>query len=171
MSDRFDASVLDIDYAAEVERICGEMRRVSAEVLRKKGLVLGVSGGIDSSACVALAARALGPERVFALLMPERDSSPQSTELGRLLCDHLGVSFAIEEVGPILEAAGCYRRRDEAIQQVFPEYDTSYKQKIVIPPLDQRQRLTFFSVVIQADIESTPSSTPHLQDSIAEGQR
>ncbi len=126
------------------------MLRNSVRSLRRRGLVVAVSGGIDSSACLALAVRALGAKRVFALLLPERDSSPTSTSRGRLLCEHCGVENQVEEISDILEAAGCYRRRDEAIRRVFPQYDETYKQKIVVPPLEGRQRLTFFSVVIQS---------------------
>lgn len=118
--------------------------------LRRRGLVVAVSGGIDSSTCLALAVRAVGPKKVFALLLPERDSSPRSSELGRLLCEHCGVEYAVEEISAVLEGAGCYKRRDEAIRQVFPEYDETYKQKIVVPPLEERERLTYFSVVIQS---------------------
>ncbi len=144
-----DKNVLDLDLEAEAARI-SDMLRNSVRSLRRRGLVVAVSGGIDSSACLALAVRALGAKRVFALLLPERDSSPTSTSRGRLLCEHCGVENQVEEISDILEAAGCYRRRDEAIRRVFPQYDETYKQKIVVPPLEGRQRLTFFSVVIQS---------------------
>lgn len=146
----FTRHVLDLDLEAEAQRICQELKTVTLKTLRRKGLVVGVSGGIDSSTCVALAARALGPKKVFALLMPERDSNSRSSELGRMVCEHLGVSYVVEEISPILEGAGCYRRRDEAIREVFPEYDQRYKQKIVLPPLSERERLNFFSIVIQS---------------------
>ncbi|PIE17381.1 MAG: NAD(+) synthase [Proteobacteria bacterium] len=145
----FDKNVLQIDYEAEADRICEGLRRLTTRVLKRRGLVLGVSGGIDSSTCAALAVRALGPKKVFAILMPERDSSGKSTELGRMVCEHLGVEYAVEDIGEILAAAGCYTRRDEAIRTVFPEYDETYKQKIVVPPLEEGNRVTYFSIVIQ----------------------
>ncbi len=73
-----DKNVLDLDLEAEAARI-SDMLRNSVRSLRRRGLVVAVSGGIDSSACLALAVRALGAKRVFALLLPERDSSPTST--------------------------------------------------------------------------------------------
>ena len=146
---KFDEHVLDLDLEAEAHRCC-EFIRGSLRSLRRRGLVVAVSGGIDSSTCLALAVRAVGPKKVFALLLPERDSSPKSSELGRLLCEHCGVEHEVEEISAVLEGAGCYQRRDEAIRQVFPEYDETYKQKIVVPPLEERERLTYFSVVIQA---------------------
>ena len=146
---KFAEHVLDLDLEAEAHRCC-EFIRGSLRSLRRRGLVVAVSGGIDSSTCLALAVRAVGPKKVFALLLPERDSSPKSSELGRLLCEHCGVEHEVEEISAVLEGAGCYQRRDEAIRQVFPEYDETYKQKIVVPPLEERERLTYFSVVIQA---------------------
>ncbi len=145
----FNPDVLKIELEPEVERICASLKQ-GVRGLRKRGLVLGVSGGIDSSTCVALAVKALGAKRVFAILMPERDSSPESTRKGRMVCEHVGVEYEVEDISPILEGADCYRRRDEAIRKVFPEYDETYKQKIVVPPLEERERLTFFSIVIQS---------------------
>ncbi len=146
----FDKNVLALDFEAEAQRIGAALKDITFKELRRKGLVVGVSGGIDSSTCLALAARALGPKRVFAILMPERDSASTNSDLGRMVCEHVGVQYEVEEISPILEGAGCYQRRDEAIRQVFPEYDETYKQKIVLPALDQRERLNFYSIVIQA---------------------
>ncbi|MBW2733843.1 MAG: NAD(+) synthase [Deltaproteobacteria bacterium] len=146
----FDKNVLKMDYATEADRITKAMKRIVTGVLKKRGVVVGVSGGIDSSTCLALAVRTFGPKRVCALLMPERDSSSTSGDLGQQLCEHLGVEYIVENIAPVLAAAGCYERRDEAIRQVFPEYDETYKQKIVVPPLEEGNRITFFSIVIQA---------------------
>ncbi|MFH1149125.1 MAG: NAD(+) synthase [Actinomycetota bacterium] len=145
----FSTHVLDLDLEQETKRITDALSRFTSG-LKKKGLVVGVSGGIDSSTSVALAARALGPQRVMGLLMPEQDSSSTSLELGRAVCESVGIPYEVEVLSPILAAAGCYHRRDEAIRQVFPEYDETYKQKIVIPGLEERERITFFSVVIQS---------------------
>jgi len=145
---KFDRHVLDLNLEQEADRCC-ELIRSSLRSLRRRGLVVAVSGGIDSSTCLALAVRAVGPKKVFALQLPERDSSPTSSELGSMLIEHCGVQSEVEEISAILEGAGCYQRRDEAIRQVFPEYDETYKQKIVVPPLEERERLTYFSVVIQ----------------------
>src|SRR6266481_9674770 len=80
-----DASVLDIDCAAETALIAARLVEIVGRVLRRRGVVVAVSGGIDSSVCAALAARAFGRERVLALLLPEHDSSRESTRLGRLV--------------------------------------------------------------------------------------
>lgn len=147
----FDSSVLDIDLEATAEKAQKEMVAIATRELRRRGAVVGVSGGIDSSVCLALAVRAFGPKRVCALVLPEIDSSSNSEDLANELCDYLGVEPIRENIGPALEALGCYQRRDEAIQSVFPEYDSSYKQKIIVPQnLLETDRITFFSIVIQS---------------------
>ena len=147
---RFSPAALDIDPEHETERICRALREQVGRRLRRKGVVLGLSGGIDSSVCAALCVRALGAGRVFGLFMPERDSSPDSLALGRLLADHLGIETATEDVTATLEAAGCYRRRDEAIRSVAPVYGPGWKSKIVLPDLLAGGAYRVFSVVVQS---------------------
>ena len=118
--------------------------------LRRRGVVVGLSGGIDSSVVTTLAARAVGPERVLALLMPERDSSSDSARLGKLLTSALAVPTLTEELGVVLEAAGCYRRQVEAIRTVFPEYGEGYKCKIALPSLLEGDRLNVSELLIES---------------------
>lgn len=125
--------VLALDHPAEVERIAAALRRQVGETLRRRGLVVGMSGGIDSSVCAALAVRALGTGRVFGLLMPERDSDPDSQRLAAELATQLGIEFTVEDIAPILEGAGCYQRRDDAIREAVPEYGAGWRSKIVMP--------------------------------------
>jgi NAD+ synthase len=123
---------LRLDEHAEAERIAGWLREALARRLHRRGLVVAISGGIDSSVCAALAVQALGPTKVFGLLMPERDSSGLSTERGSLLARHLGIAHEVTDIAPALEALGCYRQRDEAIRRVFPAYGDGWRNKIVI---------------------------------------
>ncbi len=124
--------VLEIDLAAEADRIGRRLRESLSRELSRRGLVVAMSGGIDSSVCAALAVRAVGKDRVFGLLLPEQDSSSGSGTRGRLLADHLGIDCERVDIAPALAAIGCYRWRDEAIRRVFPEYDGTWKNKIVI---------------------------------------
>ena len=126
-----DASVLDLDLPATVDRICARIKE-SAAKMGKRGAVVAISGGIDSSVCATLSARALGREHVFFLILPERDSSARSGRLGRMLADHLHVEHIVHDIAPTLEAIGCYRWRDDAIRAVFPDYGDGWKNKIVI---------------------------------------
>src|SRR5512143_2063208 len=103
----FDASVLAIDPVAASARIEEALRGQVLGILRRRGAVVGLSGGVDSSVVAGLLARALGPARVVALLMPERHSSPDSLRLGRLVAETLGIEAILEDVAPALEGLGC----------------------------------------------------------------
>ena len=119
----FTRNVLQLDEAAETERIAGSVREHVLGTLRRRGVVVGMSGGIDSSVVASLCVRALGRDRVLGLLMPERDSSDDALALGRAARRaprHRATSSRTSR--PTLEAAGCYARQDEAIRMVFPEY-------------------------------------------------
>jgi len=127
----FTADALAIDAEREAGRIAAALRG-QLKLLKRRGLVVGLSGGIDSSASLALAVRAVGAANVFALFMPENDSDPESLRLGRLVAETFGVEGALEDIGPALEAMGCYARRDGFIREVVPEYGPGWASKIVI---------------------------------------
>jgi len=94
--------------------------------------VVAISGGIDSSCSIGLAVRALGKDRVFAILLPERDSADDSSVRGQLLAEHLGVRWLKQDIAPALEGIGCYKWRDEAIRRAIPEYGPGWKMKIIL---------------------------------------
>lgn len=142
--------ILEIDAERETQRIEEAIRQVVFRQFRRKGAVLGVSGGVDSSVVAALCARALGPDHVVGLLMPEGESSPDSVVLGRRLTESLGIYSELVDITPMLEASGCYTRRDDAIRLVVPEYGPGYKCKIALPDLLATDQFAVFSVVVQA---------------------
>jgi NAD+ synthase len=111
-------------------------------------VVVALSGGIDSSCVAALCVRALGKERVFGLHMPERDSSPETIELSRSVSDTFGFDSAVEIITPVLDGLRCYQRRDDAIREVFPEFDAAtWKSKIVLGGVGQGYNA--YSVVVE----------------------
>ena len=144
----FSASVLAIDPARTATTI-EEAIRQQVTALRRRGAVVGLSGGIDSSVVTALCARALGPARVQVLLMPERDSSSESGVLARMLTSKLGTPTVVENIAPALAAAGCYERQVEAIRMVFPEYGEGYKHKITLPSILDGDRLNVSELTIE----------------------
>ncbi len=147
----FDLHVLDLNLGEAVDRICAALVEQVRGRFRRKGIVLGLSGGVDSSVTAALAVRAFGPDHVLGLFMPEQDCSDDATTLGRLIASHLGIETVMENITPILEGAGCYRRRNEAIRTLFPEFGDGWKCKIVLPQnLLESDRLNFFSLVVQS---------------------
>ena len=146
---RFSAATLVLDAEAEVERIVTEMRRLLRADLKRRGLVIGLSGGIDSSVCAALAVRAVGAERVFGLYMPENDSDPESLALGQSVAGTFGFAAEIEDIGPALSAMGCYERRDAFIRQLVPSYGAGWVCKVVIANPLEGQGLAVSSLVVQ----------------------
>lgn len=153
-----DWSALDIDYASEAERIAARLREITARQLHRRGLVVAISGGIDSSVSVSLAVRALGPERVFGLILPERDSSDDSAARATILAAHLGIRTETVDIAPTLEAIGCYRARDAAVRNALPEYDDGWKFKIVIDGGIQG-RFNRFRLIAES-----PDGAPHERD-------
>ncbi|TQL69983.1 NAD+ synthase [Nocardioides albertanoniae] len=156
MTATFGLETLAFDEAAEVARI-GEMIQSYALRNRRKGVVVAVSGGIDSSVVAALAVRALGPERVFGLHMPESESSDDTLGFSTKLTDSLGIDSVLEDISPVLEATGCYRRRDAAIASVVPDYGPGWKSKIVLPSVVDSDAFRIYSVVVQAPDGTTTS--------------
>ena len=145
------AARLRLDVDAAVARIVDALRSQVGRELKRRGVVVAMSGGVDSSVCAALAAHALGPERVFGLAMPERESDPSSAELAREWAEELGIDFAVEDITPLLEAAGCYRRRDDAIRRVVPEFGDGWRCKVVLPQDRlERNRLNLSSLVVES---------------------
>ena len=140
---------LKIDCAAEADRISHWIVEVLSRRLRRRGLVIALSGGIDSSVCAALAVRALGAQRVFGLLLPERESSAASTVRGRLVAEHLGIRHEVVDITQALEALGCYRQRDHAVRRVFPAYGDGWKNKIVIAR-GAEGGISFFRLVVES---------------------
>ena len=127
----FSRTVLRIDPRRWPRRSRRPFARIVLGDLRRRGAVVGISGGIDSSVVATLCVRALGPDRVVGLLMPERDSSSDAIRLGRILAEQLGIQEVEEDIAGALAALGCYERQIEAIRSVFPEYGDGWRCKLV----------------------------------------
>jgi NAD+ synthase len=142
--------LLQLNAAKEVDALCARMKTLLVQSLKRRGLVVGISGGIDSSVCLALAVRALGPEKVVALQMPETHSSEETLGISGRLAAHFGVKALHEDITPILSAVHFYDRYDQAVQQVVPEYGPGWRSKIIIPDVSVHQGFTYFSIVVQS---------------------
>lgn len=151
-----------IDAKKETERIINELRNILAKKLHKRGAVVGVSGGIDSSVVLALCANAFGPEKVLALMMPDKDSSPDSLNLAKKLVEKFKVPYLVEDITEAVNGFGAYKRRDEAVKKVFPEYNESYKMKIVLPKDDEAKGKlnVYYVTIISPDGEEKTARLP-----------
>lgn len=146
----FSADVLSIDAAAVSASIENEIRDIVLQRLNRRGVIVAISGGIDSSVVAALCLKALGSARVLGLMLPEADSSPDSLHFANLLAQSLGLRTQVEDIAAILTAAGCYQRRDDAIRKVIPQYTEGYKCKIVLPDQLNGSAYPIFSVVVES---------------------
>lgn len=141
--------LLALDAPAAIERICAALA-AGCRALNRRGAVLGISGGVDSAVCAALAVRALGADRVLGLLMPEKDCSAAGTERAMRLCRSQGIEAVYEDITAPLEALRCYGRRDDAMRRLFPDYGEDWRLKIVLSggPMESA-RLAWFDAVVE----------------------
>lgn len=130
----FNTNILILpDARKEIDKITFKLREDIHGLLKRNGAVVGISGGIDSSVTLALAARALGGENVLGVMLPEKDSNLESTQFAIKLAERFNVRTVEENITKALIGFGCYERRDEAVVSIFPEYNpVNYKMKIGI---------------------------------------
>jgi NAD+ synthase len=141
--------VLKFDQALEIKKITESIRKTLRTHLKRRGLVVAISGGIDSSVSAALCVKALGSEKVFGLLLPETDSSSKSSRRGKMLAEHLNINYLVVDIAKTLEAIGCYQWRDEAIKEIFVEYEKDWKNKIIIDG-GANGKINHFHLVVQS---------------------
>ena len=149
MTSAFSKDALILDAAAETDRIVKAIR-LAARRFKRRGVIVALSGGIDSSVVGALCVKALGPQRVFGLSLPEQESATATPGLSETLISHLGIDSATVNITPILESFGCYATRVEAVREVIPAFTADWKFKIVLPPVTESDSYRVFSVVAQS---------------------
>jgi NAD+ synthase len=146
-SDGFSPDVLRIDAEEQIESICQWMRTLLAQQLKRRGVVVGLSGGIDSSVTAALAARTVGGKRVLGLQMPEKHSAAETLGLSRSVAGALGIETRLEEITGILQAVKFYERYDACVREAIPEYGDGWTSKIVVSDVTEGDGYTYFSLV------------------------
>lgn len=157
MDNHLSKETLAIDAASEISRIGSRLKEILRNDLHRRGYVVAISGGVDSAVCAALCVEAVGSKKVLGLLLPEKDSSPESLSRGILVAGNLGLEYLVQDIEPTLEAIGCYRWRDEAIKAAIPEFESGWKNKIVISG-GTEGRINHFVLVAQS-----PDGTLHKQ--------
>ncbi len=147
----FSKSDINLDVQKETDKIVNQLKDDVFHKLKKRGAVVGISGGIDSSVVLALCAETFGPNKVLGVMMPEQDSNPDSRELATTLANKFYVAYVVEDMTQAVDGFGCYRRRNEAIKTIFPEFNDSYKAKIVLPTnILEKDTLNIFQLMIIA---------------------
>lgn len=148
----FRKDILKINPEAETERICHFIREMALKSFKRKGLVVGLSGGVDSALVGELAVRALGKERVLGIFVPEKESNPVSLEYGRKEAAKLGIETVKVDITENLHGFGVYQRRNAVIKRIVPEFDEGSKFHITLPQnLLEQDRLNYHSITVEDD--------------------
>lgn len=147
----FDKEALHIDPEGETQRICEFITQQVLSEYKRKGVVIGLSGGVDSALLACLCVRALGPERVQGLLLPEKESSPESAVFATEQAAALGIRTETVDITPLLEAFGVYEERNAIVRGLCESYDpTTDEMKITLPAdLLNRDSLNVFSLIVK----------------------
>ncbi|MBV6421295.1 MAG: NH(3)-dependent NAD(+) synthetase [Ignavibacteriaceae bacterium] len=146
---KFTKDSINIEPTKVFSEISSKLKEDVTKKLRKRGAVVGISGGIDSSVVLAICAKTFGADHVLGVMMPENDSNPDSLELAKKLSAKFNTKYVVENMTEALAGYGCYKRRDEAIKNVFPEFNNNYKAKITLPTnLMEKESLNVFQLTI-----------------------
>jgi NAD+ synthase len=146
-----------IDCAKEAKRISAFILEQVTE-MKRRGAVIGLSGGIDSALCAVLCLKALGKERILGVILPERESNPLSTEYALMHAKKIGLKTETVDITPILEELGVYSKRDAVIKANIPEYNHNFKSKIALPDdLLQKDSFNFFRLIYDDSSGNTQS--------------
>lgn len=151
---------LEFDAKAEIDRTSTWLHDTVRKSLHRKGLVVAVSGGVDSAVCAGLSATAMSFENTLALLLPDRDSSSASGQLGMTVASKFRVRVMVHDITGTLENAGCYAEQKAALRTLLPSYDEGWKSKVVLPPINGSGRLNITRVVVQSPDGETTSLRP-----------
>lgn len=146
----FNLDVLRIDPAQQLEKLSAFIVEQVNVVFRRKGVIVGLSGGIDSACIAAVAVRAIGKDKVLGLVLPEKESNPISSEYAIKHAESLGIEYRQMDITPTVDSVVKYEWRDEFMQNLIPDYKPGYKYNISLPTdLLDRDAFSFYSLQVQ----------------------
>jgi len=134
--DEFDIKKEMLGNVAELkEKLPGFMKKTVTDQFKKDGIVIGVSGGVDSALIATLAVESLGADHVYGLILPEKESNPSSRELAMRLCKKLKIPYTEVPITPMLQSFGIYAQKESLLKELFPQYDPAiHSTNLFLPP-------------------------------------
>ena len=102
--------------------------------LEKKGVVFGLSGGIDSAVTAALCSKSFESEQILGLIMPEKESDNSSKILAEKVSKKYNFRTEIIDITKILDSFGVYEMKEKIVREKFPEFTLKCKYRVVVPP-------------------------------------
>lgn len=145
----FNSDKLKINADYEAKQVEAFLLGAVRGIPKRDGIIVGISGGIDSAVVAALSVRAVGKDRVLGLILPEKESSPISAQYAQLIIDQLGIKHKTIELTNTVASYQAYDIRDKLIKEIFPEYDKNYKFNIYLPQnLLDADRYNFYTLRI-----------------------
>jgi NAD+ synthase len=146
----FDIHVLEIDPEQEARRICEFIRSEVFTHYKRKGVVVGLSGGVDSALLASMCVRALGVDKVLGVVLPEKESSPDSEVFAAEQAAALGIRHERVDLTDLLTELGVYERRNRVIHDLFPGFDPETDTMKISLPRDllDRDGLNLFSLIV-----------------------
>lgn len=146
----FNRDVLKIDPAEQLEKLSKFIMQQLTVAFRRKGIVVGMSGGVDSACMAAIAVHAIGKTKVVGLVLPEVETNPISSEYAIKHAQALGIEYRQIDITSIVNSVVPYQWRDTFIQGLVPEYKPGYKYNISLPTdLLDRDTFSFYSLQVQ----------------------
>jgi NAD+ synthase len=144
----FSLDVLKINPEQELQKLSDFVVEQVNIVFRRKGVIVGLSGGIDSACMAAIAVHAIGKEKVVGLILPEKESNPISSQFAEKHARALGIEHREIDISATVDSVVRYGWRDEYIKNLVPEYQSGYKYNITLPT-DLLERDSFSFYVLQ----------------------
>ncbi|MCP4712444.1 MAG: NAD(+) synthase [Planctomycetes bacterium] len=158
---KFNLDVLKINPAIETQKVVDFVVDHAGRVLRRKGIVVGLSGGIDSAVMAAISVQALGKENVLGLILPEKESNPVSQQFAEVHAKKLGIEYQIIDITPTVESIVSYSWRDDYIKNLVPEYHPDCRYNITLPS-DLLERDSFNFYVLRVALPDGSMKTKRL---------
>jgi NAD+ synthase len=103
------------------------------EIYQKKGIVIGLSGGIDSAITAALSTKSIGSEKILGLILPEKESDVNSKNLALQIAEKYNIDTETIDITNILESFGVYENKEKIVKEKFPNYNEKCKYRVVVP--------------------------------------